>query len=129
MVTGGPWSRCRPVKNRSNFYKKKEKFFALRSFAERTPYTGATRIKVSHPTLTAGDPCPACQTGKVYATAEPGLLVRITGQAPLGAVVYELEKFRCSLCGEIFTAPAPEGLSEDKYDAEAAAMIALLRLW
>jgi len=28
-------------------------------------YTGATRIQVKHPTLTAGDPCPACRNGKV----------------------------------------------------------------
>ena len=90
-------------------------------------YTGAPRIKVSHPTLTAGDPCPACQTGKVYASQEPGLLVRITGQPPLGAIVYELSKLRCSLCGEVFTAPAPEGVGEEKYDAKSAAMIALLR--
>jgi hypothetical protein len=43
-----------------------------------------------------------------------------TGQPPLGAVVYELEKLRCNLCGEIFTAPAPEGVGEDKYDAQSA---------
>jgi transposase len=90
-------------------------------------YTGATRIQVKHPTLTAGDPCPACLTGKVYKSQEPGLLVRITGQAPLGAVVYELDKLRCNLCGEVFTAPAPEGLGEAKYDAQSAAMIALLK--
>ena len=90
-------------------------------------YPGATRIKVSHPTLSAGDRCPSCQTGKVYAAQEPGLTVRITGQPPLGATVYELEKLRCNLCGEIFTAPAPEGLGEEKYAAEAAAMMALLR--
>ncbi|HVP44008.1 MAG TPA: transposase, partial [Terriglobales bacterium] len=90
-------------------------------------YTGASRIPVSHPALASGDACPQCQTGKVYAAPPPGLLVRITGQAPLGAVVYELEKLRCNLCGEVFTAPAPEGLGEDKYDARAAAMIALLK--
>jgi transposase len=90
-------------------------------------YTGATRIKINHPTLCAGDLCPACQTGKVYRSAEPVRWVRVTGQPPLGAIVYELEKFRCGLCGEVFTAPAPEGVSEDKYAAEAAAMIALLR--
>ncbi|MGA9754896.1 MAG: IS66 family transposase, partial [Desulfobaccales bacterium] len=80
-----------------------------------------------HPTLTAGDPCPQCQAGKVYAAPEPGLLVRITGQAPLGAVVYELDKLRCNLCGEIFTAPVPDGVGDEKYDARAAAMIALLK--
>ena len=39
--------------------------------------------------------------------AELGRLVRIHGQAPLGATVYELQKLRCNLCGTIFTAPAP----------------------
>ena len=90
-------------------------------------YTGATRIKISHPTLAPGDCCPQCHTGKVYAAPEPGLLVRITSQPPIGAVVYELDKLRCNLCGEIFTAPDPEGLSEAKYDARAAAMMALLK--
>jgi hypothetical protein len=41
--------------------------------------------------------------------------------------VYELDKLRCNLCGEIFTAPTPAGLGEEKYDAKSAAMIALLR--
>ena len=36
----------------------------------------------------------------------PGILVRITGQAPLQAKVYELQKLRCNLCGKVFTAEA-----------------------
>jgi transposase len=90
-------------------------------------YTGAPRIQVSHPTFTSGDTCPQCQTGKVYAAPQPALWVRMTGQAPLGAVVYELEKLRCNLCGEIFTAPAPDGVDAAKYDARSAAIIALLK--
>ena len=34
---------------------------------------------------------------------------------------------RCNLCGEISTAPAPEGVGKEKYDAKSSAMIALLR--
>jgi transposase len=34
---------------------------------------------------------------------------------------------RCNLCGKVFTAEAPEGVGEQKYDATAASMIALLR--
>jgi hypothetical protein len=41
--------------------------------------------------------------------------------------VYELEKLRCGLCGEVFCAPAPQGVGPEKYDAESAAMIALLK--
>jgi transposase len=90
-------------------------------------YPGATKIQVHHPSLHGGDPCPLCQKGRVYEMAEPGRLVRIRGQAPLGATVYELQKFRCNLCGQIFTAPAPSGVGSDKYDAESAAMIAVLK--
>ena len=57
----------------------------------------------------------------------PGVLVRLTGQAPLQAKVYELQKLRCNLCGKVFTAEPPEGVGCDKYDATAASMIALLK--
>lgn len=89
-------------------------------------YQGATRIEVQHPSLAAGDTCPACGKGTVYEKA-PGVLVRIIGQPPLGATVYELQKLRCHLCGGVFTAPAAEGAGEKKYDATAGSMIALLK--
>jgi len=77
--------------------------------------------------LHQGDRCPECQRGKVYPLHDPGLLVRMQGQAPIAATVYELEKLRCNLCGEVFTAEVPAGVGEEKYDATAAGMIALLR--
>jgi transposase len=92
-----------------------------------TAYAGAQRIEVPHATLHRGDRCPECQRGKVYPLYEPGLLVRLRGQAPIAATVYELEKLRCNLCGEVFTAEAPAGVGEEKYDATTASMIALLR--
>jgi transposase len=90
-------------------------------------YEGAERIPVPHPSLRSGDPCPECKKGTVYEQAEPGVLVRITGQAPLHAQVYELQKLRCHLCGKVFTTEAPEGVGDEKYDATAASMIALLK--
>src|SRR5208283_3667565 len=90
-------------------------------------YRGASKVEVPHASLKAGDQCPDCQRGKVYSASEPGVLVRIKGQAPLAATVYELEKLRCNLCGDVFTAAAPEGAGEKKYDETAASMIALLR--
>ena len=89
-------------------------------------YAGATRIEVPHPSLRAGDPCPTCKDGTVYEKT-PGLLVRIAGQPPLGAKVYELQKLRCHLCGQVFTADAPAEAGEDKYAATAGSMIALLK--
>jgi transposase len=90
-------------------------------------YSGAAQVKVSHGSLKPGDRCPGCHKGKVYASVEPGYLVRVVGQPPLGATVWELEKLRCNLCGEVFTAPEPEGVGSEKYDASAGAMTALLK--
>ena len=67
-------------------------------------YTGANKVAVPHPSLHAGDPCPGCGKGKVYPQKEPKTLVRMVGQAPLAATVYELDRLRCNLCGEVFTA-------------------------
>ena len=91
-------------------------------------YRGARKVEVPHGSLKAGDPCPDEQCGgKVYSQREPGVLVRIKGQAPIAATVYELEKLRCNLCGDVFTAAAPAEAGEEKYDETAASMIALLR--
>jgi transposase len=89
-------------------------------------YPGADKIQIKHPELTSGDLCPECEQGKVYDMA-PGVMVRVTGCAPLQATVLERGKLRCNLCGQVFTAPAPEGLGTAKYDARAKAMIALLK--
>ncbi len=90
-------------------------------------YTGADKIHIPHPDLHGGQPCPGCTSGKVYPTQEPAVMVRIVGMAPLGACVYERDRLRCNLCGEVFTAPAPAGVGEDKYDATATAMIGMLK--
>lgn len=90
-------------------------------------YVGAEKVRVPHESLKAGDACPNCKKGTVYQSVEPGHLVRIRGQAPLGAKVYDLQKLRCNLCGQIFTAQGPPGVGPEKYDAESASMIALLK--
>ena len=90
-------------------------------------YAGAHRIRVPHAQLTAGDRCPGCQQGKIYRQQAPARLVRIIGRAPIAATVYELEKLRCNLCGEIFTAAPPTGVGTEKYEATTGAMVALLK--
>jgi transposase len=94
-------------------------------------YTGAKQVTVPHPTMKPGEPCPGCLKGKVYPllgpNKEPRVLVRLVGQAPLAATVYQLDRLRCNLCGEVFTAPEPEGVGPEKYDETTAAMIALLK--
>ncbi|MBI3683697.1 MAG: IS66 family transposase [Acidobacteria bacterium] len=89
-------------------------------------YPGANTVCVAHPEFKAGERCPQCRRGKLYPFA-PGVLVRVVGQAPLTATVYEIEKLRCNLCLEVFSAPTPAGVGAHKYDAGAASMIALLK--
>jgi len=89
-------------------------------------YSGARHVDVSHGELSAGDECPACHRGTLY-NHRPRVFVRFTGQAPLQATVYRLQRFRCGLCGKIFTAPAPEDMGAGKYDHTAASMIGLLK--
>jgi transposase len=90
-------------------------------------FTGAHRVVIGHPTLQPGDACPECREGKVYRQKQSKTLIRIVGQPPLQATVYEMEQWRCNGCGQMFTAEAPAGVGEEKYDESAAAMIAQLR--
>jgi transposase len=90
-------------------------------------YTGAEQVTVAHPHLHGGEACPGCTSGKLYPQSEPAKLVRITGLAPLSATVYACDRLRCNLCGEVYTAPAPEGVGTEKYDATATSMVGLLK--
>jgi len=87
----------------------------------------AKRIPVPLEGVASGEGCPHCPKGKVYPQKEPSTLLRITGVAPFTATVYELERRRCNLCGEVFTAQAPTGVGEEKYDPSVAALLGLLR--
>ena len=84
-------------------------------------------MRIRHPNLQHGDVCPECGRGKVYDQKEPVRLVRVVGQPPLQATVYELDHLRCGTCGQVFVAPEPEGIGPEKYDETAGAMIAQLK--
>jgi transposase len=90
-------------------------------------YTGAAHVAVPHGRLRHGEGCPLCVKGHVYRQRDPGVLIRLTGQPPIQGTLYELERLRCNLCGEIFTADPPPGVGAEKYDATTGAMIALLK--
>ena len=55
------------------------------------------------------------------------MLVRFTGQAPLHATVYRMQKLRCHLCGKLLTAPIPADVGDDKFDHTVGSMIGLLK--
>ena len=91
-------------------------------------YVGTTVVKpVPHAELTPKCVCPGCQQGKVYPLSEPRTLLRIVGMPPIQATKYELQQLRCNLCGEVYTATAPEDIGDEKYDASVASMLAILR--
>jgi transposase len=90
-------------------------------------FTGAEKVSVQHAQLKPGDPCPECHEGRVYRQKEPKTLIRIVGQAPLKATVFEMERLRCNACCEMFTASAPQSAGAEKFDSTAVAMIALLK--
>ena len=90
-------------------------------------FTGAEKVCVQHAQLKPGDPCPECREGRVYRQKEPKTLIRIVGQAPLKATVFEMERLRCNGCCQVFTAAEPAGVGAGKYDMTAVAMIALLK--
>jgi transposase len=90
-------------------------------------YSGAQKIEIPHEGLKPKDKCPVCNKGRVYDTKEPNVIVRITGQAPLSAKVYEMQRLRCNLCGQVFTTQPSQGIGDEKYDGASGAMIALLK--
>jgi hypothetical protein len=90
-------------------------------------YTGAARQSVAHPDLEHGQRCPECLKGKLYRMVDPGIWIRCFAAPLIQAVVYELEKLRCNLCGQIFTAPKPPEAGEDKYDETVPATLAVMK--
>jgi hypothetical protein len=90
-------------------------------------YTGARRVKVSHPTLRPGDRCPDCRKGKVRRQKQPAVAIAVTAQPPVGAVIHEMEQLRCDTCGKGFTAPTPPEAGVEKYDASVGVMVGLMR--
>ena len=84
-------------------------------------YSGAEVVACRHETLKPGQACPACGRGRLY-QLPAGVELRVDGQALLSAIRYELEKLRCSACGEIFTAPVPDTAGGEKYSAHAGCL-------
>ena len=91
-------------------------------------YGEAQRVECRHEELAVGERCPACGRGRLY-RLPAGIEMRLDGHALLSAVRYELEKLRCSACGQVFTAPLPAAAGPEKYSARARAVLALGRYY
>ena len=91
-------------------------------------YTGAELSVCQHHDLKVGDGCPhPCCTGHLYDTKDPSRPIRFIGHPLVTAEVYEQQVLRCSACCDRFTAPLPEGVSEQKWDASADVALVMSR--
>jgi len=91
-------------------------------------YVGAERIECHHEDLAVGQRCPVCGQGALY-ELPPGVEIRIDGHGLLSAIRYELQKLRCSACGQIFTASLPPQASPEKYSSRARAVLVVGRYY
>ena len=53
----------------------------------------------------------------------------LTAMRCLAAIRYELQKLRCSACGQVFTAPLPREAGEEKYSPRARAVLVVGRYY
>jgi len=98
-------------------------------------FSGAEHQFVSHLDLKSKDPCPDCLQGQVYELIDPGVFIGFYGKPIISATVCRRQKFRCNLCGQVFTAELPEELKDQAveaksgryYDPSAKSMMAILR--
>jgi transposase len=93
-----------------------------------TVYRAVQTVACRHEELAVGERCPACGRGRLY-RLPVGIEMRLDGNALLSAVRYELEKLRCSACGQVFTAPLPADAGREKYSARARAVLVLGRYY
>lgn len=85
--------------------------------------------KHSLQTVTKGEQCPECESGKL-AKVDPASFVRVNGQPPLEVTRHILEQVRCNTCGAYFTAELPEvhlqdGARGQQYGYSARAMMVI----
>jgi hypothetical protein len=90
-------------------------------------YPGAGTVHINHNMLNAGMACPHCSEGKLYEQKAPAPIMRLFGRPPIGALKYELDKFRCNLCGEVFKAELPEEAGRNNYDETVGAVIGVMK--
>jgi len=92
-------------------------------------YTTAINIPVALGTSQAGDECPSHCGGRLYPLKNPGVVIRVTGNALATVQRYILERLRCNLCGDVLTAPLPPEAPKEKYDAAFKAQLSIQKYY
>lgn len=92
-------------------------------------YTTAIDVRISLDTVQAGDECFSQCGGRLYPLQNPGVVIRVTGNALATVRRYLLERWRCNLCGDVVTAALPPDASKEKYDAGFKAQLAIQKYY
>lgn len=127
LLFGAPTESARQVCDQPPREKKKKAKAKGHGRHAHRAYTGAQRVQVAHPTLSAGQTCPDCQRGKLRQRPQPAVAIQVKAQPPVGALIHEMEQLRCDTCGKLFTAPTPPEAGPEKYDPSVGIMVGLLR--
>ena len=93
-----------------------------------TAYINAQEHTISLESLSAGQLCPHHCGGRLY-SINPGILINIKGQNLASVNKYWIEKLRCALCNEIFSANIPAHVHQEKYHPSFKAMLALQKYY
>lgn len=93
-----------------------------------TAYTNATEHNIAIEPLKYGQWCPLACGGKLY-RIDPGIIINIKGQNLACVDKYWIEKLRCALCNEIFSAEIPTHISKEKYQPSFKAVLALQKYY
>jgi transposase len=90
-------------------------------------YIGAAVQEHAHESLSRGYPCPGGCGGKLY-FVKPKIMVCLKGNSLVTAEKHILERLRCALCGQIFTASSAN-LNLKKYDETVKAQVAIAKFY
>lgn len=93
-----------------------------------TAYINAIEHHITLESLSAGQLCPLDCGGKLY-RIDPGIIVNIKGQNLASVDKYWVEKLRCALCNELFSADIPTHVHKEKYHPSFKAMLALQKYY
>ena len=89
-------------------------------------YWGADIVKQDHESLKLGDNCPEKCGGRVY-SIDHRATICLTGHALASATKYLQERYRCALCGKVFTARPKDRALCQKYDEALKANLAIAK--
>jgi hypothetical protein len=93
-----------------------------------TAYINATEHTIALESLSAGQSCPHHCGGKLY-SINLGILINIKGQNLASVDKYWIEKLRCALCNEVFSADIPTHVHQEKYHPSFKAILALQKYY